>query len=88
MATFTLQALVLNSDLLLRSDFLFGCSHYSLFFFLNVADIRFQCELVTVLNWPAYAKKNYNENVTCSTLSYGCKLGGHLSQCFIFKMNL
>ncbi len=36
-ATFTLQALVLNSDVLLRSDFLFGCSHKS---FLKVANIR------------------------------------------------
>lgn len=36
-ATFTLQELFLNSDVLLRSDFLFGCSHKS---FLNVANIR------------------------------------------------
>ena len=28
MATFTLQVLMQNSDLLLKYDFLFGCSHY------------------------------------------------------------
>lgn len=53
-ATFTLQALVFNYDLVLRSDF-FVSVHSML---SNVADIRFECELVTVLNWPAC--KNYN----------------------------
>ena len=50
-AVVTLLTLMLNSDLFIRSDF------FSPIVFLNVADIRFQCELVAVLNCPACAKE-------------------------------
>ena len=62
--------------------FLFGCSHYVLI----VANIRFQCELVPVLNWPACNNKNKNKDVTRSTLSYGSKHGGHWSQRLGFNL--
>lgn len=54
-ATFRLQAL---ADCL---DF-FGRSHY----YLKVANIGVQCEMVMVLN----SQKNNKKNVTCSTLLY------------------
>ncbi len=66
-ATFTLQALVLNSDLLLRYDFLFGCSHY----FLIVTNIRSGPELTCM------RKRTITKGVTRSTLSYRSKHGGH-----------
>jgi len=47
MATFTLQALVLNSDLLLRSVFFCFAVHIVV---LNVANIRFQAKQIMVLN--------------------------------------
>lgn len=46
LATFTLQALVPNSDLLLRSGFFFFWAVHVIS--LNVANIRFHCDLVIV----------------------------------------
>ena len=48
---FPLQALILNSDL---SDPIFGRSVHIVI--LNVANIRFQCQLVAVLKCPACEK--------------------------------
>lgn len=46
-----LQALVLSYDLMLRYIFfIVGLFALLLFFFFNLADIRFHCERVTVLN--------------------------------------
>ena len=72
MAMFTLQFLVLNLDLLFRSDFIsFGCSHY----FLNVANVRLKCGLVMVLSWPACAKEQYRQRRHTSAF---CPMGKNM----------